>query len=255
MRGHPDLQADFAAGLVSGVVPDGVTAHRPDEAQRRFNVYRNNVGHSLTQALATKFPVIARLVGDAFFAQMARVFADTHRPKTPVLMLWGDAFPDFLATFPPLADFPYMADVARVEVARGVAYHAADAAPMTGSALQALAAAGGDGALVLHPSAQVVVSDHPIVTLWQTHQPGQSPGSIADKAPECALILRDRELDVVVRAIGRGDTAMITALLAQATLIDAAKRAAVAEPGHDPAPLLALLFQAGALITPDHVSE
>jgi hypothetical protein len=248
MQGHPDVQAAFAVGLLSGAVPDGVTARNPDEVQRRFNVYRNNVSHSLTAALATKFPVIARLVGDAFFAQMARVFADTHRPQSPVLMLWGDAFPDFLAQFPPLAGFPYMADVARIEVARGVAYHAADMTPMTAQALQALAAAGGDDTLPLHPSVQVLVSDHPVVTLWRSHQPGQTPVNLSGLGPECALILRDRALDVAVHAISRGDATMIAALQTGATLLDAAGRATANEPAHDPSPLLALMFQTGALI-------
>lgn len=258
MQGRPDVQAAFAAGLVSGAVPDGVTARNPDEVQRCYNVYRNNVSYSLTAALATKFPVIARLVGDAFFAQMARVFTDTHRPQTPILMLWGDAFPDFLAQFPLLAGFPYMADVARIEVARSVAYHAADVTPMTAQALQALAAAGGDRPLPLHPSVQVVVSDHPVVTLWQSHQPGQTPVNLSGLGPETALILRDRALDVAVHAIGRGDATMIAALQTGATLLDAAGRAAADEPAHDPSRLLALLFQTGALVASqatENVSE
>jgi Putative DNA-binding domain len=248
MPGHPDLQRDFADALVTGALPGGVTARDPAEAQRRFNVYRNNVSHSLTQALAAKFPVIRRLVGDAFFAGMARVFADAHRPKSPVLMLWGEAFPDFLAAFPPLAAYPYMTDVARIEVARGVAYHAADCTPLAAAALDALAAAGGDGPLYLHPSVQVITSAHPAFTLWHGHQPGQTPGSLAGKGPECALILRDRTFDVTVHAIGRDAAAMIAALRAGQTLL----AAAALHPTHDPSPLLALLFQAGALVAAQH---
>ncbi len=248
MHGHRDVQHGFAVGLVSGAVPGGVTALDPGEVSQRFNVYRNNVSHSLTQALAVKFPVIQRLVGEAFFAQMARVFADTHRPQTPVVMLWGDAFPGFLAEFPPVAAYPYMPDVARIEVARGVAYHAADAGPMAAAALAALGAAGGDGVLYLHPSVQVIRSVHPVFTLWHSHQPGQTPVSIAGKGGECALILRTAALDVAVHAISPGDAAMIAALQAGQTLLYAAASAAAAEAGHDPAPLLGLLFQAGALV-------
>jgi hypothetical protein len=248
MPGHPDLQGAFAAGLISGHLPPGVTARDPAEAPRRYDVYRNNISHSLTQALGTKFPVIERLVGEAFFAAMARMFADNHRPKTPVLMFWGDAFPDFLAGFPPLAAYPYMADVARIELARGLAYHAADHAPLAPEALQALAASGGDGPLLLHPSVQLVRSPHPAVTIWQGNQPGHVPGDLAGKGPEIALVLRDRALDVAVERVTAGDAALIAALQAGATLMAAATAAATEDPGHDPSSLLARLFQAGALI-------
>jgi Putative DNA-binding domain len=248
MPADPDLQHAFAIGLVTGAVPDGVTALDPAEVAQRFNVYRNNVSYSLTQALAVKFPVIARLVGADFFAQMARIFADTHRPETPILMLWGDAFPVFLAEFPPLAAYPYMADVARIEVARGRAYHAADCTPLPAAALAALGAAGGDGPVHLHPSVQVIRSAHPAFTLWHTHQPGHTPASIAGKGPENALILRDTACDVAVHGIGDGDAAMVAALEAGETLLYAAAGAVAAQPTHDPAPLLGLLFHAGALI-------
>jgi hypothetical protein len=248
MPGHPDLQGAFAAGLVSGRLPPGVTARDPAETARRYDVYRNNVSHSLTQALAKKFPAIERLVGEAFFAAMARMFASDHRPKTPVLMFWGEAFPGFLAGFPPLAAYPYMADVARIELARGVAYHAADHAPLAPEALQALAASGGDGPLALHPSVQLVRSSHAAFSIWQDNQPGHVPGDRAGEGPEIALVLRNRALDVVVERVRDGDAAMIAALQAGETLMAAATAAAAAEPGHDPSSLLARLFQAGALI-------
>ncbi len=248
MRGHPEFQRTFAAGLVSGTLPDGVTARDPAEAVLRYGVYRNNVRYSLSQALAVRFPVTARLVGDAFFAQMAGTFADKHRPQTPILMLWGDAFPGFLAAFPPLADYPYMADVARVELARGVAYHAADDTPLGPDALQAIAAAGGNAAIPLHASVQAILSDHPVFTIWHSHQPGQTPAAIKAGGAECALILRDRAFDVQVHRISPADAAMIAALQAGDTLLQAASAAAAKEPAHDPSILLALLFQAGALV-------
>jgi hypothetical protein len=248
---HRELQTAFAAGLTSGVLPEGVVAHDPAEVAQRFAVYRNNVGHSLIQALATKFPVIQRLVGEAFFAQMARLFADTNRPKTPVLMLWGDAFPGFLAEFAPLAAYPYMADVARIEVARGVAYHASDVQAISADRLQQLAASGGNGSLALHPSVQLISSRHPVVTLWQTNQPGQTPHNMANKGPETALVLRTQTFDVVVHAISQADAALITALQGGQTLLQAAEYAATLAQGYDPSPMLGLLFQAGALVEPD----
>ena len=154
MHAHRDFIAAFDASLKGATLPSGVTACAPDEAERRFAVYRNNVASSLTEALARRYPVIQRLVGAEFFAAMARVYAEVRRPRSPVLLEWGDSFPDFLAGFPPLEAYPYMADVAAVEFARGVAFHAADAPPAAPEVFS-----GADPSqlrLRLHPSVQVL---------------------------------------------------------------------------------------------------
>jgi hypothetical protein len=181
---------------------------------------------------------------------MARIFAETHRPTTPIIMFWGDAFPGFLEQFPPLQAYPYMPDVARIEVARGIAYHAEDALPLDSGALQAIAAKGGDTALTLHKSVQMIRSKHPIVTIWQSNQPSQAPASKLPPQGEIALIMRDRALDVPVQAIANGDAAMLELLLRGQTLLHAASEAARSEPGHTPDRLLGILFRAGALVSP-----
>jgi hypothetical protein len=240
--------AQFAAALTGGPLPEGVTATAPDEAARRFDVYRNNVAVSLTAALAQRFPVIERLVGTAFFAAMARVYAETHRPSSPVLLEWGESFPAFLAGFPPLSGYPYMADVARIELARGRAFHAADAAPARPEAL-----AGQDVArlvLRLHPSVQVLRLDHPAVTIWARNQPGATPGPLERTGPEIALVLRTPGFAVPVQAIGPGDAAMIEEIGRGTPLTVAAEAAQWAEPGHDPGAALLRLIGSGALCEP-----
>jgi hypothetical protein len=108
-------------------VPHGVTAHTGAPHARRFAVYRNNVVTGLIRTMKTRFPATERAVGDEFFAAMAHAFVTAHPPRSPILMTYGDDFPAFIAGFPPAADVPYLADVARIEAARTRAYHAADA--------------------------------------------------------------------------------------------------------------------------------
>jgi hypothetical protein len=251
MHAHRDVQAAFAAGLADGALPAGVIAPDASEVVQRFNVYRNNVSHGLCKALAAKFPVIERLVGEAFFMAMAREFAAGNRPENPILMLWGGAFPAFLERFPPLANYPYMADVARIELARGIAYHAADHGSVSAAFLADLATSGGDGVLTLHPAVQVLPSAYPACSIWHAHQPGHTAGPVMDKGAETTLVLRNRSLDVLVQRISAADTAFVTALQAGQTLIAAAMAAAALDTRYDPSSLLALLFQAGALIPSD----
>ena len=244
MPAHAEFLSGFSQALRGGPLPPGLMAWDNADVERRFDVYRNNVAVSLTDALAARFPVIRRLVGEAYFAALARVYAEQDGPKSPILAEWGGGFAGFLAGFPPLAAYPYMADVARIEFVRGRAFHAADAAPVDPVRL-----AGADPQrvrLMLHPSVFVLVPDHPAVSIWACTQPG------ADTAPrgagaEIALILRDLNFDVPVRSIGRGDAALMLAIQSGERLTDAAQAAMDAEQGHDPKPLLVALMRAGAI--------
>ncbi|MDP3339617.1 DUF2063 domain-containing protein [Frigidibacter sp.] len=244
-EGHDGFVAAFRAALAGGALPDGVTA--VGEAEQRFAVYRNNVAHSLTEALARRFPVVARLVGEEFFRAMARVFLAQHPPASPVLLDWGAAFPGFLEGFPPVAGLPYLPDVAQIERARGLAYHAVDALPVRPAAV-AGARSPEVLRLVLHPSVSLIAAAWPVVSIWAANQPGADLGSMRAQGPEVALILRDRALEVPVRALPPGDAALVAALLEGQTLGLAAARAQVAEPGHDPAAVLGYLMGAGAII-------
>jgi len=250
LPGHPEFLNAFRAGIGSGALPPGLTAMAPEEAAQRFAVYRNNVTVSLIDALSQRFPVIERLVGSDFFRAIARDFAQAHRPKSPVLINWGESFPGFLAAFPPLDAYRYMADVARIEVARGQAYHAADADPLPPAELAASAADPTSLYLRLHPSVQVLRLAHPAVAVWAANQPGGPRLVLAGTGPEIALVWRDARFDVPVAAIGPGDAAMIEAILSGASLMIAAEMAAFAEPDHSPETMLVRLMQAGAIVMP-----
>lgn len=245
MRAHPDFVEGFDAALRGGAVPAGLLARDPAEVERRFAVYRNNVAVSLSEALAARFPVIRRLVGEAFFAAMVRLYAEADRPKSPVLAEWGAGFASFLEGFPPLAAYPYLGDVARIEFARGRAYHAADRLPV-----DPIAVAGADPdrvRLVLHPSVTLLALAHPAVSIWARNQPGGESLPLA-KGPETALILRDVAFHVPVQVVGAGDAALLRAVLDGERLAIAAFKAQDAETGHDPQPLLVSLMRAGAIV-------
>lgn len=245
MRVHPDFVAGFDAALRGGPIPAGLVARDPAEVERRFAVYRNNVAVSLGEALASRFPVIRRLVGGAFFAAMARLYAETDRPKSPVLAEWGAGFAGFLEGFPPLAAYPFLGDVARIEFARGRAFHAADRRPVDPAAV--LGADPERVRLVLHPSVRLLPLAYPAVSIWARHQQG-GEGLPPGKGPETALILRDAAFQVPVRAVGAGDAALLLAVLDGECLALAAGKARDAEAEHDPQPMLVSLMRAGAIV-------
>ena len=212
------MQDSFAAALLDSdrPVPAGVTSHTAKVPEKRFAVYRNNVVVRLVSALKRRFPVVERIVGEEFFAAMARVFLTAHPPRSAMLMTYGDALPDFIATFAPAAKLPYLADVARLEIARTRAYHAADAAPVKPSLLQSLDPNALEALRIIpHPSAMIVRSPFPIVTIWAMNAGEMPLAPIGDKdwRAQDALVVRPR-LEVEVRALPPGGAVFLASLFA-----------------------------------------
>lgn len=249
MRTPSETQGAFARAVRDpGLpVPDGVTGPLRARPAKRFAIYRNNVHANLIAVLEGRFPVVARLVGDAFFRATARVYIEQHPPASPVLMRYGASFADFLDGFPPVADTPYLGDVARLEWARNEAYHAADAMPLGADALQGVAPEAERLAFTLHPSTQLVRSRFPVVTVWSANVRGEKPGPIdAGSGGEDALVVRPA-LTVEVRRLPEGGADFIAALARGATLGQAAAEAARESPGFDLPVNLAGLIRSGAV--------
>ncbi|MCP5268248.1 MAG: putative DNA-binding domain-containing protein [Zoogloeaceae bacterium] len=244
--------ATFAAALLNPAAPcpSGLVTWNGSDAAQRFGVYRNNVTVSLIEALADSFPIVQQLVGDAFFRAMAGEFARQSPPTSPVLAWYGDAFADFVAAFPPVAGVPYLADVARLEYARVLAFHAADADPVP---VAEIAACLNDAdalpalRLQLHPSLQVIDSPFAITSLWGAHQGSGDLADIDPAQPECALVLR-HGLSVEVMAVPAAAGRFIDALQAGASLGDAVQQASDGDTHFDPTPVLGLLISRELLI-------
>lgn len=244
---HADFAAAFSAGLFSGALPGAVSATTPDEAARRFAVYRNNVAHSLGRALAARYPVLERLLGEECFAALAQAFLAAHPPRSPRLFLWGQEMAAFLAAIPEFATLTYLPHVARLEWLRGEAYHAADATPLAPSALaQAASDAGALGA-ELHPSVRLFAAPCAAVTIWAANQPGATPSAIDATPAENALVLRDGADAVRVVPATPGDLAFVAALGRGETLLSAAQTALAQDPAHDAGAILFTLSRFGAL--------
>jgi len=244
------IQRDITDAILQPDAPVPAQVYGCSEAQRakRFNVYRNNVHVSLTSAIAARFPVVQRIVGEAFFRAMALAFVRLHPPASPVLAEYGASFADFLDDFDPVAELPYLPDVARLEWARNVAYHAADAESVS---IDALAAIPIDllehSRLVLHPATRWIGSPYPIVSIWRTNTYDESVNPIGAEADgELALVTRPG-LDVLVTAMPVATASMLQALARGADLGAAVHDDLQDQAGLDLAATLAALFAAGAV--------
>jgi hypothetical protein len=200
---------------------------------------------SLIDALADTYPVVQTLVGEEFFRAMARIFAENNPPRSAVLAYYGRNFADFVAAFPAAASVPYLADVARLEMARVTAYHAADVVAIQPQVLQAALADPEQLLilqLVLHPSVHVIESSFAIFSVWAAHQGEVSALAVDPDAAQAALVYRDG-LDVGVMALTAGLGTFVRTLLAGQTLADAVQAASWLDPEFDLTIALTLLLR------------
>lgn len=250
-------QAEFALALLDPLHPGppGLKAWNGSDPAVRLAVHRNNVVSSLIDALADNFPVLRQLVGEDFFRAMAGVFVRQWPPRSPILAHYGQDFPAFIAQFAPAAGLPYLADMARLEMARVQAYHAADVDAAGAEALGEALSVGdrvGELGLVVHPSVGTIASPYAVVSLWAAHQTEGEPelDTIDLDLPEAAWVLRPG-LEVLVVAVAAasaaGMGALVAALRRGAGLAEAAAQARAADADFDLAAGLSLLVRHGGL--------
>jgi hypothetical protein len=191
-----ELQRAFAEALLAPTLGSArldMLAGHAEAVRRRFGFYRGNVQANRCKALAGAYPVVAQLVGGDFFGGLARAYAVQHPSGDGDLNLYGERFPDFIASFEHAAGVPYLADVAALEWRVHRAYFAADAGPLGVQRLASVAPQRyGDLRLRLHPACALLASDWPVATIWAVHQP-EHEGEMAvelDAGGEHALVLR-----------------------------------------------------------------
>tara|TARA_R110002110_G_scaffold60713_18_gene170829 strand:- start:3303 stop:4079 length:777 start_codon:yes stop_codon:yes gene_type:complete len=248
----PDEQTAFATAIPAPDLPapDFTSGPARMQADRRFNIYRNNHISSLVDALAEGFPVVRALVGDEFFRAMTAEYVRQNPPLTPVLLVYGETFPDFIACFPPAQGLPYLPDMAKLERAMAESLNAGDAPSLTIDVLAEMGPAElADLRLNLHPSARWVESDWPVISIWLAHQtPDANPSPEPVTRAERAIILRP-ELTVDLHRAETGAYQFYRALASGNTLGDASEtlgqEAATALPG-----LLAAAFTMGLVTKP-----
>lgn len=246
-----DAQIAMKNYVLGGPDPAPLLAHVTQTgtltALDRLGIHRNNTRLGLTEALAQSYPVVARLVGEDFFARLARDFLAVHPPRQAPLLAWGREMAAFIAAYEPAKGLPYLSDVAALETAWSHAYHAADAPPLDPGQLAAIDPDRiGEACLSLHPSARFIASRYPVEAIWRANQPG-SPAAGAvelEEADHCLLVFRPYA-DVILQPLAKGSFAFLMALGLDQPLAVAWDAALAVKDDFQLAPELAFLLSIG----------
>lgn len=237
---HHRFQTQFSEALVAPLAPN---------PSKRFAVYRNNVFVGLVEALRARFPAIENAVGTEFFIALARDYASRHQPRSPVMTEYGADFPDFIKACDALRDYPWLHDVARLEMKLTEIYHARDQNPIGASAFAGLTPeALATLRITFIDACAILNSEFPIVTLWQMNSGQIEPAPINDFEPQSALISRE-DYDVAVQALSHHDAVFLDNLSAGQSLSDAILAAQSLNADFDPQNALSIIISKGLVVS------
>lgn len=174
---------------------------RGDHALARqpgFAIYRNTVMKGCVDALQANFPVLCRLVGEAWFREAAGLYAGAHPPRERSLLRYGADLPDFLQRFEQELGLPYLSGVARMDHAWLCCHTAADAMPLSAAALATCEPAELHS-LRLQPAPAAWwqwFPAHPVYSIWDSNRRALDESAPTDEAAtpawrgEGALLVR-----------------------------------------------------------------
>ena len=238
------LQKSFAIALLDPNLPVPVSVR--DQPIKRYAVYRNNVTVGLVRALEFNFPAIRKLLGDVYFAGLAREFAQAHPPQSPLMFFYGNDFANFLEKQSDLTDYPYLGDVARLEQLCRFSYHELDAACLKPEAIAALNENElAELRLMPHPAFALFASRFAVHTIMQANRENEAaPVNLVAK-PENVLITRPN-LSVETKVIDQGTFTFLLALSNGAALGEAAENAFAIDSNLNLAECISTLLAAGA---------
>jgi hypothetical protein len=235
---------EFAKGLLNPASP--VPTSVKGAPRKRYAVYRNNVTVSLIRAMESNFPVVRRLLGEQYFAGLAREFVQNHPPRSPLMFLFGEDFASYLELQEDLHDYPYLGDIARLEQQMRVSYHEADAPCVSAQDLAQISEPElMQAVFVAHPAAALLQSQFAIHSIYAANQGGTVSPVESVASPEAVLVSRPGH-DVELHELNKPNNLFLTSLVAGNSLGKATEAAFETNEEFDLASGISLLLTSGA---------
>jgi len=136
-------------------------------SEERIRIYKDNVILTLTDTLKNRHMAVLNLVGEDFFKYMANEFIKQNPSKSGNLDEYGANFYEFIASFQPAANLPYLPDVAHLEWLMHLAYFASDCGAIDKTKLSQVPPEKIDQIkFEIHPSANFISSKYPIDNIY-----------------------------------------------------------------------------------------
>ncbi len=208
------LQSLFQSHVVTGddAAVAAFVGDASASAEERLGVYYEAYRLRLLEILRDDFPGLCALMSDEEFESLGLQYLDQHPSHYPSVRLFGLHLEEFLATDGSFAEQPCLAEMARFEWARGLAFDAANADVTT---LDEWGALPGEDWLTLrvrfHPSLQRSRFAWNIGPIWRAFNADESiPSPARLEQPESWAVWR-RGVTVYWRSLGEVEAAAMDA--------------------------------------------
>lgn len=217
------LLAMFAAPAADAV-PALSIRELDARALRGFEAYRANAEALAERALSAVFATVQTMVGEDNFRHLAREFWQAHPPERGDMGEWGQTFPAWLGAHAAMAQWPYLGDCARLDLALHQNERAADAV-FDAASLSLLESS--DPALLslrLMPGTALLRSAWPIATIHAAHRVDETQAAFVgvraaldEQRGEQVLVVR-KGWRAVVHRLGQAEADWSASLLAGTSL-------------------------------------
>jgi Putative DNA-binding domain len=244
------VQHNFVAALLNPALP--VPHDIKGQPRKRYAVYRNNVTVSLVRALEANFPAVRKLLGEIYFAGIAREFVQIHPPQSPLMFFYGNKFANFIEAQSDLTDYPYLSDVARLEQQWRISYHAEDIPCLRPDEISTQDDEGlANLRLTPHPAFALLSSRFPVHSIFMANRADTGIVVNSSFEPEHVVISR-REYVVEMQAVSIGAFVFLQNMAKGETLGIAAEAAFDVDNNLNLANCIGTLLLTGAFQSPSH---
>lgn len=188
----PNVQAEVAEAILENDQQSDLV-HQSANLQ----IYYSNVTRRLINKLQETYPLIQRLLGEAFFQLTVNEYIMRYPSRSSNLNDYGAYFSDFLAEYQPLHDLMYLAEVAMFEWTCHQLQFAADATPLDDSVLDQLTTESYENLYFdLHPASALMKCHYPMLEIIDLCQ-GEIDDLLDINAGGINLLLIRRDSEII----------------------------------------------------------
>ena len=209
------LQNNLQACVLDGAraIDAQVIGATPDDIRARLAIYSNAYRTRLTEALASNYPALAKLLGADDFARLASRYISAHVSRHASIRYFGDQLSTFLATDAGYCSVSLLAELAAWEWAMTEVFDAADASTLAVESLTSRPAAEWAGLrFKLHPAVRRLELRWNVPPIWKAlTSEGVRPAPERGHEPRSWVLWR-ADLQVRFRSVETPEAAALRAV-------------------------------------------
>ena len=208
-----------AAHATQGLGATLLQAQRGTLGVERLSVYAGGYQARTHEALLEVYEAVRHVVGASVFARLSHDYTRRYPSQDYNLTFTGRHFPEFLKTASMINEWPFLADLAKLEWAVCQALHAFEQPPLHPGTLAALGLPAWDRTrVVFQPSVGLISSAWPILEIWDARtQPLTTVQIRVVDRPQRVLVFR-QDIHVRCTLVEEQPATVLAGLLAGQTL-------------------------------------